>query len=63
MNNKTTYKGIDFFKLLAAIGIIAIHTSLPFFETIGRLGLPFFSIITSFFFFKHYLKLNGHKII
>lgn len=61
MNNKITYKGIDCFKLLAAIGIIAIHTKLPVLETLGRLGLPFFSIVTSFFFFKHYLKLDTHQ--
>ena len=61
MDKGKTYKGIDCFKLFAAIGIVAIHTNLPFFETLGRLGLPFFSIVTSFFFFKHYLKLNSHK--
>lgn len=61
MNNKVTYKGIDCFKVLAAIGVIAVHTNLPFFETIGRLGLPYFAIITSFFFFKHYLTLNTHQ--
>lgn len=61
MSNKVTYKGVDCFKLLAAIGVIAIHSALPFFETLGRLGLPYFAIITSFFFFKHYLKLHTKK--
>ena len=61
MNNRITYKGIDCFKLLAALGVVAIHSALPFFETIGRLGLPYFSTITSFFFFKHYLKLHTKK--
>lgn len=61
MNNKITYKGVDCFKLLAATGVVAIHSSLPIFETLGRLGLPYFAIITSFFFFKHYLKLNTKR--
>ncbi|MBA2914639.1 acyltransferase family protein [Limosilactobacillus frumenti] len=60
MNHKVTYEGIDCLKVVAAIGIVAIHTHVPLFETIGRLGLPFFSIVTSFFFFKHYLRLNSH---
>ena len=54
MNNKITYKGVDCFKLLAAIGVVAIHSSLPIFETLGRLGLPYFAIITSFFFFPKF---------
>lgn len=42
MNHKVTYEGIDCLKVVAAIGIVAIHTHVPLFETIGRLGLPFF---------------------
>ena len=44
------YKGIDVFKLFAAIGVVAIHANLVFFKTLGRMGVPFFVIISSFFF-------------
>lgn len=59
---KKVYKGADLFKLLAAIGVIAIHTSLPFFNTLGRLGVPLFAIFTSFFFFKHFFSLEKKDI-
>ncbi len=36
------YKGIDVFKLLAAVGVVAIHSNLMFFKTLGRMGVPFF---------------------
>ena len=52
------YKGIDTFKLIAALGVVAIHTEIKFFDILGRLGVPFFVIISSFFFFKHYFRLN-----
>lgn len=55
------YTGVDIFKMVAAIGIVAIHTNVLFFKTLGRLGVPFFVIISSFFFFNHYLKLNNRK--
>lgn len=58
MNTKV-YRGVDIFKLGAAIGVVAIHTEMPFLEIIGRLGVPFFVIISGFFFFKHYLKLDN----
>ena len=29
------YKGIDVFKLLAAVGVVAIHSNLMFFKTLG----------------------------
>ena len=52
------YKGIDTFKLIAALGVVAIHTEIKFFDILGRMGVPFFVIISSFFFFKHYFRLN-----
>lgn len=55
------YTGVDIFKMIAAIGIVAIHTNVLFLKTLGRLGVPFFVIISSFFFFNHYLKLNSNK--
>ena len=59
MNNKKLYKGVDIFKLIAAFGVVAIHTGVDFFNILGRLGVPFFVIISSFFFFKHYFKLSS----
>lgn len=52
---RKTYKGIDIIKLLAAIGVVAIHTNFPLLNIIGRMGVPLFAIFSSFFFFKHYL--------
>ena len=59
MDTKKLYKGIDIFKLVAALGVVAIHTGIKFFDILGRLGVPFFVIISSFFFFKHYFRLNS----
>lgn len=59
MGSKKLYKGIDVFKLMAALGVVAIHTEVNFFEILGRLGVPFFVIVSSFFFFKHYFRLNS----
>ena len=59
MGKKTVYKGIDIFKLLAAVGVIAIHTNIPILSTLGRFGVPFFVIVSSFLFFKRYLSLNS----
>ncbi len=59
MNNRKLYKGIDVFKLIAALGVVAIHTGVKFFNILGRLGVPFFVIVSSFFFFKHYFRLNN----
>ncbi|KRM29066.1 acyltransferase family protein [Limosilactobacillus panis] len=58
MTIRKEYTGIDIFKLLAAVGVLAIHANAPFLEIIGRLGVPFFAITSSFFFFKHYLGLS-----
>ena len=58
---KVDLKGVDTFKLLAAIGIVAIHCSLPVLSSIGRLGVPYFIIISSYFFFKHYLAVKQGK--
>lgn len=58
LKSRRLYKGIDCFKLIAAFGVIAIHTGVRLVDTLGRLGVPFFVIISSFFFFKHYLSLD-----
>ena len=51
---KKVYTGVDVFKLLAAIGVVSIHTYFPFLEILGRVGVPFFVIISSFLFFYEY---------
>lgn len=48
--SKKYYTGIDLIKLFAAMGIVAIHTNLPFFNVIGRLGVPFLHHIKFFLF-------------
>lgn len=48
---KKVYKCVDLFKLLAALGVVAIHSWIPILNTLGRLAVPFFVIISSFFFF------------
>lgn len=57
--DKKLYTSIDVFKFLAAILIVAIHTN-PFagnevdyyFTCFCRIGVPFFFVATSFFFFR-----------
>lgn len=50
--------GVDIFKLFAALGIVAIHTKLPLLSIIGRLGVPFFATVSSYFFFNKFLNLK-----
>lgn len=59
--SKKYYTGIDLIKLFAAMGIVAIHTNLPFFNVIGRLGVPIFAIVSSFFFFRRWLNATNKK--
>ena len=56
MKNKKLYTGVDIFKLIAAFGVVAINTGVDFFNILGRLGVPFFVMISSFFFFKYYFN-------
>lgn len=49
MRNRV-YTGVDIFKVFAAMGVVAIHSDATILNTIGRLGVPFFAIISSFFF-------------
>lgn len=62
MTSKRTYTGFDSIKLLAAVAIIGIHTGAPFLNVIGRLGGPFFAIVSSVLFFNHYQKLATGKL-
>lgn len=52
--------GVDLFKVIAAGGVVAIHCGVPFLQQLGRLGVPFFVIISSYFFFSHYFNLSNH---
>lgn len=54
--------GVDIFKLFAAFGVVAIHVGLPILKTFGRIGVPFFVIISSFFFFRHYGELTNEAM-
>ena len=56
-----TFSGLDILKVVAAIGIVAIHTGTPFLNTFGRLGVPFFAITSSFLFFKRYFKQDKEE--
>lgn len=64
MNEKTSYHGIDYFRLIAAFLVIAIHTSplLSYSETgdfilthiIARIAVPFFFMTSGFFLISRY---------
>ena len=45
---------IDFVKLLMAIGVVGIHSGVIGLQTLGRLGVPFFLITSSYFFFTKF---------
>ena len=57
--NKKIFTGVDFFKCMAALGVVAIHTRAPIFNVFGRLGVPFFAIISGMFFFSKYTYLDS----
>lgn len=66
MNPKSEYGGIDYFKMIAAILVVANHTSplLSITETgdfiltriVARVAVPFFFMTTGFFLVSHYLN-------
>lgn len=58
---KKMYPGVDLFKVIAAFGVVAIHTKLPYLRVVGHLSVPFFIIISSFFFFKKYVKSSDKQ--
>ncbi len=72
MNEHKSYAGIDYFRLIAALLIIAIHTSplLSFSETadfiltriIARLAVPFFFMASGFFLVSRY-TYDNRKLI
>ena len=57
MKNKV-YNGLDVLKVLAAIGIVAVHTGATGINTLGRLGVPFFAIVSSMLFFSKYEQMG-----
>ena len=71
MNKSKSYIGIDYFRFVAAVLVIAIHTSplSSFSETgdfiltriIGRIAVPFFFMTSGFFLVTRYSK-NNDKI-
>lgn len=61
MAKRKIYTGFDLIKLFAAICIIAIHTNAPLLNIIGRLGVPFFAIVSSVLFFNHYQHLSSYQ--
>lgn len=58
MPNQKNYDLVDLFKFIFSILIIGIHTNAMGFNILGRLGVPFFFMISSYFFFKKYLTKN-----
>lgn len=51
---KKYYGEVDLLKILAALGVVAIHTGAAGLNTLGRLAVPTFAIISGVFFFKKY---------
>lgn len=58
---KREYVGLDFIKVFAAVGIVGIHANVPIINTFGRLGVPYFAIVSSFLFFSKYNHLPELK--
>ena len=64
MTEKKSYAGIDYFRLIAALLIVAIHTSplvsfsqngnFMFTRIIARVAVPFFFITSGFFLISRY---------
>ncbi len=52
------YDMVDCLKFLMAIGVVSIHVGVPILSTGGRLAVPFFLIISSYFFFRNYEQLD-----
>lgn len=44
---------IDLIKFLFAITIVRIHTGVPLFRVVSRIGVPFFVIVSAFLFFSN----------
>lgn len=53
--NKKIFTGVDFFKCMAALGVVAIHTRAPIFNVFGRLGVPFLPLYLVCSFFQNIL--------
>ncbi|HEM6138158.1 TPA: acyltransferase family protein [Streptococcus suis] len=53
---------IDLVKLLMAVGVVGIHSGLVGLKTFGRLGVPFFLITGSYFFFSKYDFISNNYL-
>lgn len=66
--NKKEYTGLDYFRIIAAFLIVAIHTSplssmsetadFVLTRIIARVAVPFFFMVTGFFLFPQYIRTN-----
>ena len=73
MRQRNNYAAIDNFRLIAALLIVAIHTAplASFSETadflvtycLGRVGVPFFLMVSGFFVLAPYQRKRGEEII
>ena len=53
MRKNELFRGIDIFKFLASLMVVAIHTGLPYnIEVLCRVAVPFFFISSSFLFYN-----------
>lgn len=69
VHNNISYAGLDYFRIIAAFFIVAIHTSpLTFFSPdadfiftriIARVAVPFFFMVTGFFLLPPFFKSTG----
>lgn len=59
------YDMVDFTKFFMSLCVVAIHCGAKGWNILGRLGVPYFFMISSYFFFKSYLKkdLNSQKVM
>lgn len=53
------YDTVDFTKFFMSLCIVAIHCGAKGWNVIGRLGVPYFFMISSYFFFKSYLRKDS----
>ena len=71
MTKQETYSGIDYFRMIAAVLIVAIHTSplasfsatgdFIFTRIIARVAVPFFLVTSGFFLISRY-SYNADKL-
>lgn len=60
--NRKNYDLVDVSKLLLAIFVVSIHAGVPVAGWLGRLAVPYFFIISGYFYFKKYNLLNDRTL-